>query len=277
MTGERTVLAKVGATAWLNAAIASGQSEHRPALYRTLSIEFFGSGVQFVGCDGTMLFRTWAPYSDIGDLPAPHPELDEAPEDTVVVSDADKFALGFMRTLLSAAEDYQTLSFSVAPVDQADEPPLGEELTKYALTLTALGQHLACPLFDGQFPAWRALEYGLDPAELVDGMTLATRLFQSVGKLRGVSGVDCSFRGEDRAIHIRSKDDADASIRGLLMPMRRPERQRTPAAEPEQTSHAEAMQSAETTVSVEVGGETVAGPMPLSTFQKAVGRAAGAA
>lgn len=97
------VRAGEGAQAWLNAAIASGQDDARPALYRTLSVEFFRSGIQFIGCDGTVLFRTWAPYSDIGDLAAPHPEYDEVPEDAVVVSDVDKFALGFMKTLLGAS------------------------------------------------------------------------------------------------------------------------------------------------------------------------------
>lgn len=239
MTAERKVLAKVGATAWLNAAVASSQSDARPALYRTLSVEFFRTGIQFVGCDGTMLFRTWAPYSDVGDLPAPHPDTDETPEDSVVVSDVDKFALGFMRTLLSAAEDYQEVGFAVEPVEKPEEPALGDELTEYALTLTALGQHLSCPLYEGEYPNWRALEFGLDAAELVDGMTLATRLFRSVGKLKGVSGLDCSFRGSERAIDIRSHELSAASIRGLLMPMRRLGAEKPKVAEDaSQTSHA---------------------------------------
>lgn len=234
----RTILAKPGATAWLNAAIASSQSDSRPQLYRTLLVEFFPRGVQFVGCDGTMLFRTWAPYSDIGDLPSPHPGPDEDPDDSVVVSDVDKFALGFMRTLLSAAEDHQELTISVQPVEKDEEPPLGDELTEYTLNFSALGQHLACPLYEGQYPNWRALEFGLDPAELVDGMTLGTKLFASVGKLRGVSGLDCAFRGAERAVEIRSGEWSTASLRGFLMPMRRPEKKERVTATAEQTSHA---------------------------------------
>lgn len=238
MSEARTVRAKVGATAWLNAFIATGQGESRRALYRTLRVEFFPRGVQLVGCDGTMLFRTWAPYSDIGDIPAPHPESDEAPDDAVVVSDVDKFALAFMRTLLSAAEDYQDLTLSVERVEKEDEPELGEELSEYSLNLSALGQHLSCPLFEGEYPDWRALEFGLDPAELVDGMILATRLFQAVGKLKGVSGVDCAFRGSERAIDFESMEESDASVRGLLMPMRRMRDRKGPKADATQTSHA---------------------------------------
>lgn len=233
---KRTVLAKVGATAWLNAAIASSQSDTRPALYRTLSVEFFRRGIQFVGCDGHLLFRTWAPYSDEGE--PPHPGIEETPRDTVVVSDPDKFALGFMRTLLSAAEDYQEVEFAVEPMEKGDEPALGEEMVQYALTLTALGQHLSCPLFEGPYPNWRALEFGISPAELVDGMTLGTPIFRAVGKLKGVSGLDCSFHGAERAIEIRSREPASVSLRGLLMPMRRPDGKGPTADSAEQTSHA---------------------------------------
>lgn len=235
---KRTVRAKVAATAWLNAAIAASQNDFRRALYRTLSVEFFPRGVQFIGCDGTMLFRTWAPYSDIGDIPAPHPAADELPDDSVVVSDVDKFALAFMRTLLSAAEEYHDLTLSVDRLEKDDEPELGEELSEYTLNLSALGQHLACPLYEGEYPDWRALEFGLDPAELVDGMILGTRLFQSVGKLKGVSGVDCAFRGAERSIDFESRSESDASVRGLLMPMRRVRDRRVPTADAAQTSHA---------------------------------------
>lgn len=237
----RAIWASAGTTAWLNAAIAASQEEVRGPLYRTLSIEFFPTGVQFVGCDGTMLFRTWAPYADIGDLPAPHPEWDEAPEDTVVVSDVDKFAVGFMRTLSSALPDYEVeLAIAVEPAEEEAEPPLGEELRTYLLTLAALGQRLSCKLYDGPYPDWRRAQFGLDPAERVDGMRLATRLFRSVGKLIGIAGVDCSFRGDEKAIEISSTSEFGPSLRGILMPMRRLEKPEPPKPPVEQGELAEA-------------------------------------
>jgi hypothetical protein len=218
---DRKVRAGEGAQAWLNASIASGQDDSRPPLYRTLSVEFFRRGIQFVGCDGTVLFRTWAPYSDIGDLPAPHPEYDETPEDSVVVSDVDKFALGFMKTLLSALDDVPwELSISVEEREDEKEPALGNALRGHVLVLHALGQRLTCKLYDGPFPDWRRLQFGLDKAELVDGLTVSPRIFSAAGKLKGVVGVDCSFHGDGKAIEIRTTEPS-ASVRGLLMPMRR--------------------------------------------------------
>jgi hypothetical protein len=226
--------------AWLNASIASGQDEERPQLYRTISVEFFPAGVQLVGCDGTMLFRTWAPYSDIGDLPADPPTIDEAPEDAIVVMDRDKFAVGFMRTLLSACGDIPVeLTFTVEQANDEDEPSLSDELAGHVLTMTALGQRLSCKLFDGRYPDWRELEFGMTEVERVEGMTLATRLFSAVGKLRGVAGIDCEFRGEDKAITFTADArSSTAHISGMLMPMRRPDKPKEASKDAAQIAHA---------------------------------------
>jgi hypothetical protein len=237
-TGPRTVSARIAATAWLNAAIASSQDPNRPALFRTLAVEFYSTGVQLVGCDGTMLFRTWAPYTDIGDLPAVQPHWFQQPDDQVVVLDDQKFALGFMRTLLSAGcDDLTELTLSIERADREEEPPLGEELSQYVLTLQALGQQLSCKLYDGEFPDWRRLKFGLDPAELVDGMALATRVFQAVGKLKGTIGFDCTFRGDERAVEISSYPGSVPSLQGLLMPMRRPQKEAPRPKDSEQLRH----------------------------------------
>lgn len=232
---ERKVYAHDGAQAWLNAAIACGQNDERPALYRTLRVEFFKNGVQFIGVDGTMLFRTWAPYSDIGDLPAPQPEPDKAPVDAVTVHDTDRFALSFMKTLLAATAgetaQLMELSLSIDPVEN-EQAALGSQVQEYVLTLQALGQRLSCKLYDAQFPNWRALKLGLDAAEIVDGMTLAPRLFKAVGQLKGVTGVDCTFLCEQRAILIASVHGS-VPFAGLLMPMRRPTDRQKPEPDPE--------------------------------------------
>lgn len=242
VTGEVfQVYAHDGAQAWINAAIASSNNPDRTVLYRTVRIEFFRRGLQFVACDGTMLFRTWAPFSDyIGDAPPPMPEAGVRPIDAVTVQDDEKFASGFMRTLLAATagEESRAIELEVCVQPRDEEPPLGDEVRAYVLHLEALGQRLTCQLYDGVYPDWRALNLGLDPAELVDGMTLSPKLFAAVGKLKGVAGVDLTFRGEERAIEWHSTP-ASAPCGGLLMPMRRPTDRQKPEPEDdaEQTEH----------------------------------------
>lgn len=210
--------ARNASRAWLNAFLASGDDDARPALYRTLSVEFFTLGVQFVGCDGTMLFRTWVPEDGLADMPL----VEEAPDRAVVVMDVQKFAKAFMTTLGAAmsgeGHDFDEITLTVEPVE-AEEPTLSEELRPLRLTLRALGQELHCALFDGPYPNWRQLQFGMDRAELVDGMTLATRLFATVGKLKGVSAVACDFLGAKRQIVFHATGEGE--VRGLLMPMRR--------------------------------------------------------
>ena len=235
---QRMVVAWDGATAWYNAFIASAQDEERGVLYRTLSVEFFKGGVQFIGCDGHMFFRTWAPYSDAGDLPIQPPEWGDQPLDAVVVMDRDKFALGFMRTLLSALRGTEIpadMTLTIEEADEEDEPALGEELTPYVLTFEALGQRLSCPLYEDRYPDWRKLDLGIEDAERIDKLIVGTKLFKAVGKLREVSGVDLSFQGEDRAVHFKGTSP-NAPVSGLLMPMRRMEEPK-PEADADQLDH----------------------------------------
>lgn len=230
-----TVNAGRAATAWLNAFLAHSEEESRPALCRTLSVEFFREGVQFIGCDGTILLRAWVPAENA--MNEDWPEIEEVPDMSVVVMDPDKFALAFMRTLGSAAggegNTHMPVTLAVEPsillpegvtVSVETDSPLGTALgaafESKMLTLSAFGQRLHCRLYEAEYPKWRQLQYGLSPAEQVDGMKLALRMFATVGKLKSVSSVDCAFLGATRQINITAKGDG-GEVRGLMMPMRR--------------------------------------------------------
>jgi hypothetical protein len=213
-----TVNAAVAALAWANAFLAAGRNNERTALYRTVSVEFFPDGIQFVSCDGALLFRTWAPIED-----KPMPALEECPDYSVIVIDRDKFALAFMKTLIQATKNksYEPLIIAVEPVpiDEGADEPLGEAFASERLTLSALNQQLHCTVFEGQYPDWRKAEYGYDKSERVDGLTIAPRMFATVGKLRGVCRVECEFSGTDKAILFHASGETD--VRGMIMPMRR--------------------------------------------------------
>lgn len=209
--------------AWQNAFLAHGEDDSRPTLYRTIAIEVFPKGVQFVGCNGVMLFRTWAPIKGCEDESMPL--LEEAPDRSVVVMDAERFAIGFIKVLTQTAgiEDNQyapvELTIERAPADE-EAPLLGEAFEQDVLVIRAFGQHLRCRLYDGEFVNWRGASYGLKEGERVDGMMLSTKTLGTVGRLKGFLGVECLFHGEAKAIEIHGVG-AHAEIRGLLMPMRR--------------------------------------------------------
>jgi hypothetical protein len=209
--------ASAATTAWLNAFLATGQSEERQVLYRTMSVEFYPNGVQLIACDGTVLFRTWVPAGNA--MLGAWPDASVAPDATAVVMDADKFASTFMTTLRTAVSEFPTEITIAIDQEESEQVSLSDDLVPNVLTLGALGQHLHCRLLDQPYPSWRQFRFGLDPAELVDGLRLARRLFATVGKLRGVDGVDLSFHGESNRIEFTTTGTAE--VRGLLMPMRR--------------------------------------------------------
>lgn len=220
-----SVRARASAIGWLNAFLAAGSDEQRPAINRTLALEWFEGGVQFICTDGTALFRSWVPaVPDSSDASeAEWPVVAEAPIRTVVIMDADGFAVSFMRTLLSVTNDegheFDELTVTSAMHDDEADLALGPEFMGERLTLRACGQRIDLKLYEGPFPDWRRARLGIDNAERVEGLTLAPRLLALVGKLKGASRVDMEFYGDKN--HVAFVARGDSETRGLLMPMRR--------------------------------------------------------
>lgn len=256
-----TVHASAAATAWLNAFLATGQDEDRPVLFRTLSVEFYANGIQFVACDGTMLFRAYVPKQGTDEE---WPADDESPERSVVVMDGEHFALGFVRTLLAASKSMELadLALSIEPAPEQDgEMPLGAEFSAEVLTLRALGQQLHCRLYEGEYVDWRKLSFGIAMADRVDGMMLATRMFSSVGKLRGIAAIECTFTGDERHIVITG----DRSFKGILMPMRRKEKEKP---EPEETEGDPDQTDALADATIKINGKWV--PATKANMERAI-------
>lgn len=219
-----TVPARVIATAWLNAFLASSTDENRPAMHRTLSLEWFDDGLHIVGCDGTALFRTWAPEVEGGIWPDPA----LSPNRSVVVMDIEGFAAAFMKTLLRVTQDDgragEKLSLSIAKADEGATLALGEEFVSERLILRSCGQRIDLRLYEGEYPDWRRLDFGLNKAEQVSGLTISTRMFAMVGKFKGCDAVDLTFQGKAKAVAFvaRGMMNTEAGVVGLLMPMRKP-------------------------------------------------------
>jgi hypothetical protein len=218
---QTQVRARAAAIAWINAFIAASQEIERRALYRSLSLEFFDAGVQLIGCDGTAVFRAWVPGIEHSD--AAWPLIEEVPDRAIVVMDPDGSGLGFVRALLRVTaeegHEFEPLTISTGTADDEASLSLGEEFMTERLTLRACGQRIDLRLYDGAYPDWRQLRLGVEDIERVDGLTVATRLFGMVSKLKGTGAVDLQFYGEKR--HIMFTARGETEVRGLIMPMRR--------------------------------------------------------
>lgn len=230
MQTQITISARAAALAWINAFLATSDDETRPILNRTLCLEVFegtSAGVQFIATNGHALFRTWVPAvvnaDDENATPAPWPILAEAPEASIIVMDLDGFGLAFMRRLLLVTGDKERaneeLVISTASADDEATIALGSEFMSERVTLRSCGQRIDLRVFEDRYPDWRKVKLGISDAERVDGLTIATRLFALVGKLKEVRAVDMEFFGQKK--HVAFTARGLCEVRGLLMPMRR--------------------------------------------------------
>jgi hypothetical protein len=263
-----TVNASAAATAWINAFHATGQDQERWALYRTMSVEIYKTGVQFIATSGTLLFRTWVPTLNEENEAHDWPAWQDEPVSAVVVMDTNHFALAFIKALLSAAKSFEVaeLSLTIEPAPEdgdAEQPPLGASFSQDVLTLRAFGQQLHCRLYEDTYADWRALDFGIDKAERVDGMTVSLAMLATIGKLKGVGSVDLTFTGGEKQITMRG---VAGSFIGVMMPMRRKEKEK-PQPEPEDDDEqTDALDGVSATISVN-------GSEPVPFTKSAVDRA----
>src|SRR5688500_10396647 len=88
------------ARAWLSVAQASASKDDLAVFSRTVALEEYVNGVRLVATDRHVLLTAWVPNLDT--KTHREPELDEAPDRTVIAHDGDgrgKGLLGYVLTL----------------------------------------------------------------------------------------------------------------------------------------------------------------------------------
>lgn len=220
-----TLSARALATGWINCLLAASDNPDRTLLYKTLALEWFDNGVQLIATDGHALFRAWiarTPRDDDDRVRTSWPLLEEVPYRSIIVMDGDGFGASFMRTLLRVAGEHEDAQVHLATsaMDDEAELALGAEFATERLTLRAFGQRIDLQLRQDVYPNWRDARLGIDAAEYVEGLTLATDLLKRIGQLKGVGSVALEFYGEKNHIVFESAV-SEPPMRGLLMPMKR--------------------------------------------------------
>jgi hypothetical protein len=213
------------ARGWRSAAIASGTNASFPALNRTVAIESYPEGVRLVATDSYMLLHAWVPNLD-HDLDPPR-ELDEAPLVTAVAMDPHGRAKGFLAHLLKLATkegaDPIEVKLSLGVVSNADAaaPALEGLEARWVILEHPDHERLKLPVYDGTFPAWRALYAHFEP-EKTESVGLSTEIIGRLATLgRWWPGCPLvwQFGGELRAALV-DVQNAENPVTGLVMPVR---------------------------------------------------------
>lgn len=210
------------ATAWLNCSLASSDDDNRPVLYRTLLVERFRHGVQLVATDSHLLLGSFIPTA-AGDLDPP-PSIDDAPISSTVVVDRDKRMSSLMAYVLkeatAAAKNEMpfdvTLSTASAEADHA--PTLDPSLDRAMFVAEIEAERLALPIYEGDFPTWRAL-LGATKPKPTGRSVFAPQLLGVFGKLRNLGApIVMEYAGPTGMVAL-SAPGCETYLFGGLMPM----------------------------------------------------------
>lgn len=221
------------AKGWLSTALASSTDKDLPQLNRTVAIEEFPKGVRLVATDRFVLLTAWVPSDDA--LSASEPELDEAPDRTVIARDGDargKSLLNYVITLhkrmvagdgdLPDGALLLNLTFDArlpAGHPGGDQALEGMEPTYVILELPDT-ERVYLEVIETSYPSWRALVNGFTP-ETTKVISFFPERLHRLGKLAAWHDgtLDWTFGGPERAALIEVRD-SDPHVQGVVMPVR---------------------------------------------------------
>ncbi len=191
--------------AWRNAFLASSDDDGRPALYRTVLVEWYQDGLRFVSTDGYVIVTSYADGDRWSDGPVRSPDHDEAPAGSVVAIATDKLMADFLKhraVEVKAWAKADAEGLDADPVDitfslgTIDEPNTGQQRLdigdRRALIVSADNERIAIPLYEGDYPNWRAVLAGYRPRPKAQVRATAG-LLARLGQLRTRGTVDCEL------------------------------------------------------------------------------------
>lgn len=209
------------ASSWLNCALASSEDENRPVLYRTILVEVFKGGVQLVATDSWMLLAAFVP-TDADDLTPPPPTIDESPIETHVVMDPDKRMQSLMRFVLTDAKAAEKagvpcdLTLSISSAESPSEPTLDPSLDRSMFIVQTDNERLALPIYEGDYPTWRAL-LAAHREEPTGTLALNPTLLGRFGKLKNFAGpISMILNGATGMIALSSPADESYLFGGVV-------------------------------------------------------------
>lgn len=217
--------ARTLSTGWLSVALAAANDQERPALYRTVCVELFPTGVRLVSVDGFIALHSWVPNAAHSD--EPEPDWDEAPATTAIAIDVHGRGRGLLGHLLKLARAKDAVPFDVRLTIGLLPEEEGQTLEGMAPRWVMLDhpdhERVTLPVYEGEFPNWRKVLAGFEPHE-TDAVALNPEIvgrLAKLGKLHGGVGTPLVWRfgGRDR-MALLEVGHGEPSVAGAAMPVR---------------------------------------------------------
>ena len=213
------------ARAWKACQIVASEDKARPVLFRTILFEVFhGHGMRLVSTDSYVLVRAWVPFDPYDD--AMEPELDEAPDETFIVSDADHRGLGLLNYISSqytkiADEDQIPKVLLTKQREIASDVGVFDGFEGEIVRLEwPYREDVVLQVIEADYPEWRSIE-NEHVKEKTDELSLGPLTLTSMAQLCKMhAGYTLNWKlgGDNRVIAWDL-----GPLHGLLMPVRRGE------------------------------------------------------
>lgn len=165
-----TLPAELVIPAWRNAFLATATyDDAAEALRRTVLVEWYPTGLRFVATDSYVLVASWAgdDRQAYGNLAPAH---DEAPTGSVVAVAADALMSDFLKHRAKEVKAWKRendpgpgpidVTFSIGTIEEPDTPQQRLDIgstSKPSLIVSCDNERIALPIFEGDYPTWRAI------------------------------------------------------------------------------------------------------------------------
>lgn len=215
------------ARAWLSVAQASApKSDDAPVLARTICIEEYTDGLRLIATDRYVLLTAWV---DRDGEPGTEPDLDEAPDRTVVAADLDARGKSLAAYIVSLTKDEEDegdpplqvdVNFDVRlPAGSAEATLDGLDPTYVTLSVPDV-EKVYLPVVEAEYPGWRSMVTGFRP-ETTKSVALNPEIVERLAKLRkwNPGPLVWRFGGAERAASVEV-GDSEPHVSGLVMPVR---------------------------------------------------------
>ena len=212
------------ARSWASVALAQGDDDARPVLYRTTLIEIFEEGIRLVSTDSYLLLKSWIPNSQHPD--APEPLIEEVPMDVAICRDLDHRVLALMKYVQKITKEDGTdtpilMEFGVGESSASENTLEGMAASTVHLRIVnTYDESIETPVFEGAFPNWRPLwvSHQWAPASTVGFGAGGILRLGALSKLWDKSVIRFELGGDVGVARIEIEGPSYVNVTGLVMP-----------------------------------------------------------
>lgn len=209
---------------WASVALAQGNDDARPVLYRTTLIEIFDEGIRLVSTDTYVLLKSWIANTDHPD--AAEPLMEEVPRDVAICRDLDHRVLALMKyvqkiTKEDGTDTPVTMEFAVGESSDAGNTLEGMAASTVHLRIVQnYDESIETPVFEGTFPNWRPLwaAHEWAPASTLGFGADGILRLGALSKLWDKSVIRFELGGNVGVARIIVEGPSYVNVTGLVMP-----------------------------------------------------------